>query len=125
MVGKTTTTGLCEMEYVGSPYTGNEEANYQIALYETQKLLCDGVIAYSPIVHCHPMAIAFDMPGDFSFWKKYNLGMLRIASSMIVLKAPGWDLSRGLEKEISFAYEAGIPITYIEVDFTQQDKPNV
>ncbi len=79
----------------------------------TAKLLCANEIIFSPIVHCHPLAEAMDLPRDFEFWMHYNIGMMRHASYIYVLQLEGWENSKGVKAEIKFARTLDIPIKYI------------
>lgn len=82
------------MIYLASPYTHRDEAivcyRYTVAEKITAKLLCDGMVVYSPIVHCHHIAKNHTLPTDFAFWKKYNFAMLSKADELYVLKIDGW-----------------------------------
>jgi hypothetical protein len=100
--------------YLASPYSGNEQENYEAAAKFTAERMAQGHVIFSPIVHCHQIAIDYNLPGDFNFWQNYNFAMLDIADELMVLKLPGWERSKGVAGEIDFAANAGIPVTYIE-----------
>ena len=104
--------------YLGSPYsderTAVQRTRYLQAAEVTAKLLMKGIHVYSPIVHCHELAVRFTLPGDFAFWKKYNLAMLSKASGLAILELPGWETSRGLSEEIRYANSNSIPLQRIE-----------
>ncbi len=80
----------------------------------TARLLKEGMIVYSPIVHCHNMAIMYDLPGNFEFWQWYNEGMIRAAEELYVLRLEGWDRSAGVSHEIKFARSLDYAITFID-----------
>lgn len=94
------------MIYIASPYTHPEasvrQVRYNEAMAYTSWLLNKKLWCYSPIVHCHPMAIEHEMPTDAAFWFNYNFSMLRICHDLHVLKLEGWDKSVGIAGEIAF-----------------------
>lgn len=99
--------------YLGSPYTHKDpavmEQRYRITEAVTAYLLLSGVHVYSPIVHCHTMAVRYNLPRDIEFWRAYNFAMLEPASEFHTLVLPGWEDSRGLKEERVFAYQHKIP----------------
>jgi len=78
----------------------------------TSKLIKGGMVAYSPIAHSHPLAVRYDIRGDFDFWMPQNYGMLCKASRVIVLTLDGWKESVGVQAEIAFAEQCGLPVDY-------------
>jgi hypothetical protein len=70
---------------------------------------------YSPILHCHDWAEKNNLAKDAVTWRKMNMGMLRHASALFVLRLDGWRESKGLSTEIQFAKDHWIPITYWKV----------
>lgn len=105
------------MIYIASPYSHPNaeimmERYHKVILY-TGLRLSEGVVAFSPIVHCHSIAVHCNLPINFEFWKNYNFGMLKLASSLEVLTIQGWDESAGVKAEIEFAYGNGIPTRYV------------
>jgi hypothetical protein len=95
--------------YLASPYSADPEHNYQLALEAAARIVADGHILYSPIVHGHLLHLVADLPQDFAFWQRHNFGMLRKASELWVLDIPGWQTSTGVQAEIEFAKLAHIP----------------
>lgn len=110
------------MIYVASPYTHPEKSvmkkRYKEVMKFTAHLLKRGLHAYSPIVHCHSMAVKFNLPRDASFWESYNFHMISLAESMAVLCAEGWEESVGIKGELKEAAKLNMsvgfhnPITY-------------
>jgi len=103
--------------YVASPYNHPSPAvrlrRYKAAVAYTAKLVAKSYYAFSPIVHCHPLALAADLPLSIEFWWNYNLAFLNIAHIIHVLQLPGWDQSAGVAYEISYAKKHEIPIKYV------------
>lgn len=102
------------MFYLASPYSADPESLHAEALRATARLIAEGHVIFSPIVHCHPLAQAAELPRDFLFWKHYNFGMLRNASELWVLTLPGWNTSRGVAGEIEFARLCRIPVWRVD-----------
>jgi hypothetical protein len=56
-----------------------------------------------------------------AYWVNHGLHMMKKCQSLYVLMLPGWETSKGVQKEIAFAHEINISIHYfnasgIEVD---------
>lgn len=105
--------------YVASPYS-HESADvrrdrFEAACRYTARLLLDGVSAFSPIAHSHP--IADHMPGDrrldHDLWMSVDLPVLRYASEVHVLTLSGWRESRGVQREIERAALLGVRVLYV------------
>lgn len=104
------------MIYLASPYSHPDELvrhdRFAQALQATATMLRDGLIVYSPIVHCHPLARVYDLPTDFAFWQNYNFGILKHAEGLWVLMIDGFESSLGVQNEIIYAKELCIPYHY-------------
>lgn len=108
------------MIYVASPYT-HVSPVVQKERYEKAMEFCavatkNKLIVYSPVVHWHPISVRYGLPGDAAFWHKHNMEILRHCARMIVLKLQGWEVSKGVQSEISIAETLMIPIDYIEYE---------
>jgi len=105
--------------YVASPYSHNDRAvvnaRHHLVLHYTTYLFHQKKLAFSPIVHCHPLAQHGGLPGDFLFWEQYNRAMISCCDLMHVLELPGVEVSKGVQAEISIAYKLDIPIEYISM----------
>jgi hypothetical protein len=106
--------------YVSSPYThrdkGVEQVRFQHVEKFTARLLANRYHAYSPIVHCHELAVKFALPTDAKYWQKYNEAFLVRCSHVWVYKIEGWDVSKGVKFEIDFAEQNYIPVRYFEFE---------
>lgn len=93
------------MIYIASPYT-HASSQVRQARFEAVARFCGdlvtrGVVAFSPIVHYHPIAQLCDLPGSWSFWEPFCLAHLVRADSVLVLKLEDWNHSRGVREEIN------------------------
>ena len=105
--------------YLASPYSHPDERvrqeRYEKAMMVTAKLMTEKThyTIFSPIVHCHEMALRCSMPTDHVFWKKHNVAMLKRAKGLIVLTIDGWKESIGVTAEIELAQSAGKTVRFI------------
>lgn len=104
--------------YLATPYT-NYAAGHLAAYNDALRALIDvtraGYVAFSPIVHGHPMsAVSKDIPAtDGEFWKQINLVHMRMSDGMICVQMPGWKESAGVIFEGKWFREQGKPIAMI------------
>ncbi len=104
--------------YLASPYTHKDEEvmtfRYGKALKASARLINLGFLVFSPIVHCHPIAIAHELERDYNFWQDYSTSfLLNWAEAVAVLLLPGALNSKGVQAEITIAQETGLPVYYI------------
>ena len=103
--------------YLASPYSGTlseQQDRYEKVQRAAADLLKRGVAVYSPIVHCHFMAIQHDLPGDFDFWLWFNKIMITQSNCFAVLTLAKWEHSKGIWGEYKIATELGKPILFYE-----------
>ena len=105
------------MIYVASPYTHRDwamrEERYQAACRQVADMLCRGVEAFSPICHSHPLA-GYGLPGDWAFWRDYDLKFLEMCDEIWVLMLDGWEESTGVQAEIAAALKMGKRVVFVE-----------
>lgn len=107
------------MIYVSGPYT-SDDIDVQVERYRAHKrytasLIRMQLVAFSPIVHCHELAIDYELPKGYEFWRVQCLGMLAKAEMMHVMKLEGWEDSVGTQDEIDFAMSNNISLIYTNV----------
>ena len=102
------------MIYLASPLSANPEHNHQLTLEAAARMVAEGHIIYSPVVHCWPLHLAAELPSSFAFWQRHNFGILRNASELWVLDIPGWQTSTGVQAELEFAKLAHIPCRIVD-----------
>lgn len=100
--------------YLGSPYSNvdqlQQKINFILARDATAWFMERGIFIYSPIVHCHDIAVHYDLPHDYTFWKHYNRRMLSACDEFCMLRIDGWDTSKGLKGEIADAQKLEKPL---------------
>jgi hypothetical protein len=113
--------------YLASPYThpipSIQRDRYQAALKCTHWLLTQRIWAYSPIVHCHTLALQYDLPTDFAFWQDYNIAMIVPAEGFMILALEGWDVSKGVAAEINIAHATNKRIRFITLNNIITEEP--
>lgn len=115
------------MIYLASPYT-HKDVNVMQARYEAVRDFVGNqitqstdrghnrmAILYSPIIHYHSIAVAWELPREFEFWAYVNDSMIARADAVIVLQLPGWEESRGIIHEIAYAKELGKSISFVSI----------
>lgn len=106
------------MIYLASQYSHPDalirHTRYLLVEEVTALLIKQGLIVYSPIVHCHEMAKRHNFPTDAKFWEHYNNSFIRHCTSVLVLVSPDLHTSKGVMAEIDFAKHCHIPIHFID-----------
>lgn len=104
--------------YLASPYSHIDpdvmEQRYRMAEAHCAMMLQAGQYVYSPIVHCHNLAIRYSLPTDARFWRAYNKQMLRFAGELQVLTLPGYEDSEGIADETHTARILLIPTNFVD-----------
>lgn len=102
--------------YVAAPYSdlvGSVRAGrFDAVTSYTALLMRHGVVAFSPITHCHPVSF-YGLPGDWSFWARYDLAFLTLCRQMHVLQLEGWRESVGVTAEIGIMKGLGRLVIYV------------
>jgi len=106
------------MIYIASPYSHpNEDIRHQRYVEACKYagfLIKQGIWAFSPIAHSHPIAQQLGLDTSFALWCGFDLDMLSRCDKLHVLMLPGWEDSKGITAEIEAARRLGIDITYID-----------
>ena len=102
------------LAYLATPYSkypdGLERA-FVMASKLAGLLIHAGVKIYSPIAHCHPVAIHGGLnPLDHDLWMRLDKAMMEACGALIVAHMPGWRESKGIAIEIDFFEGACRPI---------------
>lgn len=106
------------MIYLAQPYSHPEPTmqawRYREACHCCAWLFNRGDHVYSPIVHWHEIASRHELPTDAFAWQKENQHFLTKANRVYVLWLAGWEQSRGLHFELTYALTAGLPVYTLE-----------
>ena len=106
-----------DLIYMATPYTrypGGRAAAFELACRSAAVFLSAGIPVFSPIAHSHPIAgwMSEERIHDHDLWVVINAPLIAACSSMIVVTAPGWKESRGVQHEIAVFEREGKPIVY-------------
>jgi hypothetical protein len=110
-----------DLAYLASPYAHPNPA-MMAARYRTVRRICAdlmraGAHIFAPIVHCHEIAVLYELPRDHKFWIAYDLNMLKRCDVLLVAQIEGWKQSKGMRMEMEFASERGMPIEFVHTTF--------
>lgn len=106
--------------YLASPYS---DANPEVMAFRadaaaaTMALMLDqGVNVFSPIA-CSASVSKFRKgePFEYEAWSNVCEAMIERCDSLVVLMIDGWKASTGVQAEIVYARELGIPIRGIDI----------
>jgi len=105
--------------YLATPYTkyqgGDLTAAFIAACRLTADLIAAGHNVYSPIVHCHPVAMNSGLdPLDHSLWLAVDEAMMEACDALLVAQMQGWRESYGVDQEIKFFRNARKPVFYLD-----------
>jgi hypothetical protein len=108
--------------YLASPYTQYADTPERLEYAVTQAcrtaaaLMLAGGPVFSPVVHSHYIADHLDpsLRLNHDFWLAQDIAVLRHATSLVVLRLPGWEGSRGIARELAVARSVGLPVSYVD-----------
>jgi len=110
------------MIYLCSVYTaeGADAAlmlkRYEYAMKRTAQYLANKICVFSPIVHCHELALRHDLPKSFAWWESLDRCYIDASDMIHVLKMPMWEKSEGIQSEIWYARLVGKEIIYVDCE---------
>ncbi len=96
--------------YLAGPYSDAPPLRVREHQNAAAYLIRAGVRVFSTISQWHDIAQQHSLPTDAKSWEEYNHGMVLASRGLIVLEAPGWQLSKGTRAEILCAFGGGIPV---------------
>lgn len=103
------------LEVVGEDGKWSRHRSYllaDLAVMSARRLAGHGVTAVSPIVltdRMCSMTKALD-PLDDDYWTRWCAPILRGASAVVVPEIEGWQRSRGIWHEVTWALERAVPV---------------
>lgn len=106
--------------YLASPYSkyhGGRVEAFKLACKKAGQLMEQGYAVFCPIAHSHSIEEnAYKIPKDGDWWLSQDFVVLDHVDELWVYQMPGWQDSYGVNKEVEFASNKGIPIKYIPYD---------
>ena len=106
--------------YLATPYSHIDNTikwiRYIMITQFTAYLINKGLIVFSPITMCHPIATHYSLPGDWEFWQRFDSQFLEVCSDMIILAQEGWNKSVGLKNELKIAKSLNKPVDFVFPD---------
>ena len=106
------------LEYVASPYwhprAAVRQARAQAALAGTILLIERHVAAPSPVVYSASIQAQQENTSPPAGWYDFDLHFLAAAKGLTILEIPGWENSKGILIELSFALGRGLPISQVQ-----------
>lgn len=109
--------------YLASPYSHSNddirEMNYKIVSNIAANMVSEGKVVLSPISYGHNLLNFCNMPSDWEFWYNFCVTFLLKCDELIVVKMPGWDISKGVLEEIEIAKNHNIKISFIEPKYNK------
>jgi len=88
------------------------------------QLFNEGRHVFSPLTHNELLIEMLPhVPGEH--WMQFDLAILAHCKYLYVLKVDGWEQSKGVQREITFAKERGIQIEMIEPSEFDKAHPNL
>ena len=114
---------LKTIAYLAAPYSHPDPEVKTQRLEDVAKaaaqLFSKGVWVFSPLTH--NMTIdAYGIHGNWQQWGEFDLEMMARCDALLILKLPGWEDSKGVRDEITYAKKIGLPIE--EIDFPLPQK---
>jgi|GEM_PF-973781 len=112
--------------YLAIPYTGMHTLSFNVSAFVAGQLLATGTYdVYSPITHSHPIAGAYPQTQQEELWLPLDESVIESwADEVWVVCLPGWQLSKGVAREIERARALDKPVHYIgEVQLVTYNDP--
>lgn len=110
---------MSRLVYLATPYSHPDksvkEQRYVEACKQAARLMEKGLLVFCPIAHSHPIE-TLGMPdiksGDW--WLRQDFAILQHCDELIVYRMDGWDKSYGVGKEIAYARDNMVPISFLD-----------
>ncbi len=111
--------------YVALPYTHKDVLVVQArvnAFCELDAYLNEqGVQTISPILKQLILDRSATLPSSWEFWKTLSYRLLKSCDALLVYQLAGWESSTGVQAEIAYAKECGLPIVYAKVKTPKEE----
>lgn len=109
---------MSSLIYLATPYTHADPSvvtlRYLANVRSLAELMRAGLRVISPIAMCHPAAVAYELPGDYAYWRDLDHELIDACACVYVLALPGWRSSVGVADEVAYAIAQGKPVYRID-----------
>ena len=110
--------GLPGLIYVATPYSayvfGRSSAAHD-ARRHAGHLMREGFTVFSPIAHSHDIARVSGLDEiNHHFWMQQCRPFMDAAVALVIVRLPGWEISRGIAEEAAYFQAAGKPMVEME-----------
>lgn len=107
-----------ELIYLACPFRHNDHfvqrKRCAAAHYVAANLILEGKYVFSPLTHNELLIDIIQDKVPAERWMKFDLTLLAVCKLLYVLKMDGWEMSKGIAREIEFAKANSIPVQMIE-----------
>ena len=101
--------------YIACPYSDiDKELSYRVSMGIAAYFINKGFNAFAPIVHSHPIAKFYELPGGFDFWSQIDYQYIDWCDEIVVVMLDGWEESTGVQAEIEYAVMNGKTVSRID-----------
>ncbi len=69
---------------------------------------------FAPISAWHVIRKKYDLPGDWSFWHKFDEEFIKISGRIVVIMLYGWKQSTGVTAELKLADKFKLSVEYVD-----------
>jgi Domain of unknown function (DUF1937) len=109
---------MTDFYYLATPYSkypDGLDAAFVMAAENRDLLAGYGIRCFSPIVFCHRTAYELRLdPHDHSIWLPVCAPIMERAKGLIMLRAPSWEISYGMNEELKLFRAAGKPVLWMD-----------
>jgi hypothetical protein len=109
-----------KLYYLASPYSHPslfvQVMRYEIINYVAADLINDGYMLIEPIASCADKSNKYKLPGGYTYWQHRDRKLIERCDGVIVVKMEGWEESTGVNDELAYAGELGLPVHTLELD---------
>jgi len=107
-----------ELVYLSAPYSKYTNKSALMMAIMTisgiYQLRNQGHHVVSPLFNHYSLNNVPGLGSDYAFWKDYSRNLLKRCDKVVVIKAPGWEESSGVEDEVKLAKELGIKVEFVD-----------
>jgi hypothetical protein len=102
--------------YLACPYSHDDPAVVEYRVNMATKAVVHianhGFVVYSPLTMTHPMHVM--RPQSHEFWLQFDRPFMEICTELMILRLDGWQLSKGIERELQHFRLRNKRVTYLD-----------